>query len=303
MTRQSERSRRLAGFAAALGAVCIWAGWIPMTRLAVTARLTPEDVAAIRFGMSGLLLAPVLLLRWREVPWRRVSILLPIVIGAGVPYQLLFGHGVGIANSGQAAVLGPGLVSALVTLLAMIFLGERPRRAQLVGLGVTLAGVAFVLGHDLANGHTRIAGYAMIVCASLHWAAYTTGSRALGLHPFVNAAVVAVVNGVFYVPIYLACGGAARLAALPAGDLWLQGLYQGVLTAVLALVAFAFAVGRLGAASAASVIPLSPVLVALFGWLLLGDRIDTPTVVALAAIGLGVLIANRRRAAAATSSG
>lgn len=293
----------MAGLAAALGAVCVWAGWIPMTRLAVTARLSPEDVAALRFGISGVLLAPVLLLRWCEVPWRRVALLLPVVLGAGVSYQLLFGHGLAIANSGQAAVLGPGLVSPFVVLLATLFLGERPRRPQLLGLAVTLCGVVFVLGRDFANGRTHLFGYALIVCASLHWAAYTTASRALRMHPFVNAALVAVVNGISYVPIYLVLGGAARLAALPAADLWLQGLYQGVLTAIVALIAFAFAVDRLGAAAAASVTPLSPVLAALFGWLLLGDRIDMPTTAGLAAVGGGVLIANRRPKAPATSPG
>lgn len=293
--------RRLTGFAAACAAVCVWALWIPMTRLAVTVRLTPEDVAALRFGVSGLLLAPFLALHWRKVPWRRARVLVPLVVGAGVPYQLLFGHGLAVANSGQAAVLGPGLVSSFVVVLAMLFLGERPAPARFAGLAVTLAGVAVVLGHDIAHGRSHLGGYALIVCAALHWAAYTTASRALGLHPFVNASLVAVVNGLIYVPVYPACGGAGRLAALPAGDLWVQGLYQGVLTAIIALAAFAFAVGRLGAAAAASITPLSPVLVAVFGWFVLGDRIDAATTWGLIAVGAGVLIANRRTEPTSTS--
>ena len=300
MIRMPDR-RRLAGFAAALVAVCVWAGWIPMTRLAISARLTPEDVVALRYGVPGLLLAPYLMLRWRQVPWRRWGLLVALIVGAGAPYQLLFGHGLAVANSGQAAVLGPGLVSPLVVMLAMLFLGERPAPTRFAGLAVTLSGVAVVLAHDIAHGHSHLVGFALIVCASFLWAMYTTASRALGLNPFVNASLVAVVNALIYLPIYLACGGAARLAALPAGDLWLQGLYQGVLTAIVALVAFAFAVGRLGAAAAASVMPLSPVLVAIFGWFLLGDRIDAPTAWGLVAVGAGVLVANRRAKPGATS--
>ena len=198
-------------------------------------------------------------------------------------------------------MLGPGLVSPFVVILAMLFLGERPAPTRLAGLAVTRLGVGVVLGHDIAHGRSHLGGYALIVCASFHWAAYTAASRALGLHPFVNASLVAVANALIYLPVYLACGGAERLAALPAGDLWLQGLYQGVLTAILALVAFAFAVGRLGAAAAASITPLSPVLVALFGWFLLGDRIDAPTTWGLLAVGAGVLIANRSTKPAAIS--
>jgi drug/metabolite transporter (DMT)-like permease len=303
MTRPTDRARRISGFIAALAAVSVWAGWIPVTRLAVVTRLRPEDVAALRFAISGVLLAPVLALRWREIPWRRPAVLLPLLAGAGVPYQLLFGHGLAIANSGQAAVLGPGLVSSFVAVLALAFLGERLSRAQVAGLLVTLAGVAAVLGRDLFGARAHLAGYALIVAGSMSWAAYTVASRALRLRPLVNAAAVAVVNALVYLPLYFASGGAAHLAALPAADLWLQGLYQGVGTAVLALVAFAYAVDRLGAATAASVTPLSPVLATVFGWLLLGDRVDGATALGLLAVAGGVLIVNRRAIRAAISGG
>jgi len=147
------------------------------------------------------------------------------------------------------------------------------------------------------------AGYALIMCGSLLWAGYTVASRALGLRPIVNTALVAVANAIVYLPVYLAGGGAARLAATPAGDLWLQGLYQGVVTAVLAFIAFAIAVQRLGAATAASITPLSPVLATLFGWLLLGDPVDAATAIGLVAVAGGVLIVNRRAILAAIAGG
>jgi len=293
----------MAGFAAALAAVSVWAGWLPVTRLAVVTRLRPEDVAALRFAIAGAVLSPVLMLHWREIPWRRPLVLVPLLAGAGVPYQLLFGHGLAIANSGQAAVLGPGLVSSFVAVFAVLFLGERLGGAQLAGLAVTLIGVAGVIGRDLFGGRAHLGGYGLIIAGSMSWASYTVASRALALRPLVNAAAVAVVNALVYLPIYLALGGGAQLAALPAADLWLQGVYQGVVTAVLALIAFAFAVDRLGAAVAASVTPLSPVLATLFGWLLLGDRVDLATVIGLAAVAGGVVIVNRRVLRAAIAGG
>lgn len=108
-----------------------------------------------------------------------------------------------------------------------------------------------------------------------------------------------MVNALGYLPAYRVCGGAAHLAALPADDRWLHGLYQIVLIAIIALVALA--VGRLGAAAAASLTPLSLVLVPAFGWFLLGESMDPPTARGLVAVGAGVLIANRRTTPAATS--
>ncbi len=283
---------RAAGVAAALFAVAIWAGWIPVTRMGVVTRLTPADVAALRFGTAGLALAPLLALHWREVPWRRPWPLLALLAGAGVPYFLLFAYGLRLANSGQGAVLGPGATSVFAAALAWIALGERPRRRRLAGLAVTAAGIATVVLHDVAGGGGRSAGFALILAASLGWAAYTAASRVLMLRPVVNAATVAVGNGLAFVPAYLAAGGMARLAAVPAAELALQAFYQGILAAVVALIAYAFAIHRLGAAAAASFAPLTPVLVALFGWLLLGDTVDAATAAGLGAVTVGVVIAN-----------
>ncbi|MBS0376001.1 MAG: DMT family transporter [Proteobacteria bacterium] len=290
--RSEAAAGRAAGVAAALGAVAIWAGWIPVTRLGVLTRLTPADVAALRYGTAALLLAPVLAPRVRELPWRRPGPLLALLAGAGVPYFLLFAYGLRLANSGQGGVLGPGATSAFAALLAWSLLGERPRPRRLAGLALTLAGIAVVVGHDLAAGGGRLLGFGLILCASLGWAAYTVASRVLGLPPVLNAAFVAVANAVLFLPLYLAGGGAARLAGVPPADFALQVAYQGVLTAVVALVAFAFAIQRLGAAAAASFTPLAPVLVALFGWLILGDTVDVATAVGLGTVAAGVVVAN-----------
>jgi drug/metabolite transporter (DMT)-like permease len=284
---------RTAGIVAALFAVSVWAAWIPVTRLGVVTRLSAWDVSALRFGVAGLVLLPVLVRRWREVPWRRVGPLAALVAGAGVPYLMAFGSGLTIANSGQGAVLGPGANSALVALFAFALLGERPSRLRALGLAITLTGVALVILHDVALGAVRLGGFALILFASSLWATYTVASRLLHLEPVLNAAVVCVLNAVLYLPFYVAGGGLARLAAAPAGDVWLQAIYQGLITSVFALIAYAYAVQRLGPTVASSFTPLSPVLAAAFGWLLLGDALDSATALGLGLVAVGVIVATR----------
>jgi drug/metabolite transporter (DMT)-like permease len=284
---------RTAGILAALFAVSVWAAWIPVTRLGVVTSLSPWDLAALRFGVAGLVLAPVLVRRWHEVPWRRAVPIACVLAGAGLPYVLTFGYGLRIANSGQGAVLGPGANSALVALFALAVLAERPSRLRAFGIGITLAGVALVLLHDVALGGVRVGGFALILCASSLWAAYTVGSRVLRLEPVVNAALVCTGNAVLYLPFYLLSGGAARLAAVPPADLWLQAVYQGLITSVLALIAYAYAVHRLGPTTASGLTPLSPVLAAVFGWVMLGDVLDTATAAGLALVAVGVIVASR----------
>jgi drug/metabolite transporter (DMT)-like permease len=286
-------SRRLVGVLAALFAVTVWAGWLPITRLGVLSALAPADVGALRYGTSGLLLLPVLLARWREVPWQRP---IPIIIacaGAGMPYFFVFAVGLRLAKSGQGAVLGPGSVSAFATLILWALFRERPDRYQLLGLAVTLCGSFGILFHDVVSGGAHLEGFALIVLGSLCWASFTVASRFTGMRPLVNAAVVSVVNASLFVPLYLMFGGFSHLAAAPWHTLLLQAGYQGALTGVVALVSFSYAIDRIGPAAAARFMPLVPVLAAIIGWRLLGDTIDAATAIGLCAVAGGVLIATR----------
>ena len=46
-----------------MAAVSIWVGWSVITRWAVTTNLKASDIAALRFGVAGPLLVPVLIRR------------------------------------------------------------------------------------------------------------------------------------------------------------------------------------------------------------------------------------------------
>ena len=61
--RDLATSNYLRGVLYGLSAVCIWAAFIVVSRLGVRTSLTPLDVAAIRFGVAGVLLLPYLLNR------------------------------------------------------------------------------------------------------------------------------------------------------------------------------------------------------------------------------------------------
>jgi hypothetical protein len=57
---QSDSPSYLKGAVFGLAAVSISAGWSAMTRLAVTTSLDAWDIPALRFGVAGLLLSPIL---------------------------------------------------------------------------------------------------------------------------------------------------------------------------------------------------------------------------------------------------
>jgi len=84
-------------------AVCIWAAFIVVSRLGVRTSLTPWDVAAIRFGLGGVLLLPYLLRKGPaldQLGWTGLS---AIAMGCGSPMVLLVNAGLLYAPAHTAA--------------------------------------------------------------------------------------------------------------------------------------------------------------------------------------------------------
>jgi drug/metabolite transporter (DMT)-like permease len=106
------------GFAAA----SIWASWSAITRLAVTTSLDAWDIAALRFGVAGLLLSPVLVQRGLardRLGWRGLAV---IIAGLGAPYALVAAGGLRFAPAHDQGALNPGCMPLFVALIAAIVL-------------------------------------------------------------------------------------------------------------------------------------------------------------------------------------
>ena len=108
----------------------------------------------------------------------------------------------------------------------------------------------------------------------------------IGMHA---AAIAAVASLGVYLPIYvLVCGD--RLLGAPIGDIALQALVQGVLTAVVSLILYGRAVELLGASSGAAFAAICPVLTALFGIALLDEMPTQAEWATIATISSGVYL-------------
>jgi drug/metabolite transporter (DMT)-like permease len=66
-----------------LAAVSIWASWIVAVRLGIRTSLKPWDIAAIRFGVAGLILLPYLLKKGLAVDRLGWAGLAAIMVGGG----------------------------------------------------------------------------------------------------------------------------------------------------------------------------------------------------------------------------
>jgi drug/metabolite transporter (DMT)-like permease len=136
-----------------LAGVSIWAGWSAITRLAVTTNLDAWDIPALRFGVAGLLLLPIVIRRGLALDRLGWSGLAGLIVGTGAPYALVVALGLRFAPTYDAGALNPGCMPLFVALIAAIVLGEKPSTTQKIGLSLT---------HSVRrSNHCRLARHGM----------------------------------------------------------------------------------------------------------------------------------------------
>lgn len=286
----------LRGAGCGLAAVSIWASWSVVTRLAVTTNLDASDIVALRFGVAGLLLSPVLVRRGLardRLGWLGLGVL---VAGLGAPYALAAASGLRFAPAYDGGALNPGCMPLFVALIAAIVLGEKLATARKFGLSLILAGAAIIVGwHAAAASATwntsRTFGDALFLVASFLTACGTVVMRRAKLDPLHAAALVSTGSLVLYLPVYLALYG-TRLARMPPADFAFQAVFQGVVVTIIALFLYGRAVAILGASRGAAFGALVPALSALFAIPLLGEWPNQTGWAGILLISAGVYLAS-----------
>ena len=273
-----------------LAAACIWAGWIVVARLGLRTSLTPWDIAALRFGVGGLLLLPYLWRKGLAIERLGWAGFLALVIGCGAPMVVLVNAGLMFAPAAHAGALFSGVVPMMVALLAAAILHEAFTFAKRVGLALVLAGVIGVVWNAGGTiGTQQNIGHLLFLGGALLWAGYTVAMRRARLDGLHAAAIAAVVTLVLYLPGYAALAGAGLFKA-PLSDIALQAFVQGFLTAVISLVLYGRAVSILGASSGAAFPALCPALTAVLAIPILGEWPAAMDWIAIILISVGVYV-------------
>jgi drug/metabolite transporter (DMT)-like permease len=272
-----------------IAAASIWAGWSAVTRLAVTTSLDAWDIAALRFGVAGLLLAPIVLRRGLagdRLGWPGLG---AIVTGLGAPYVLVAAAGLRFAPASDQGALNPGCMPLFVALIAATAIGERLARTRKLGLALILAGGLVIGWHGWTP--SRGFGDALFLCASFLTACFTLVMSRAKLDPLHATSLVATGSLVIYLPVYLALFG-TRLARLSLADLAIQAIFQGVLVTIISIVLYGRAVAILGASRGAAFGALVPASSALFAIPLLGEWPSQSDWLGIGLISAGVYLAS-----------
>ena len=278
------------GILCGLGAALIWGAWPVVSGLGVADSLSPYDVAALRFGVAGLVLLPMSLHSglFKGVSWWRALLL---ACGAGVPYVVLTVEGLRYAPAGHAGIIVPSCMLTFTTCGAWLLFGNRPSGQRVLGLLTIVSGLVLVGWSALAtSGPGAWRGNLLFVGSGFLWASYTLGVRAWALRPLQATAVFSVLSLLLYLPPYMLFAGPSLLDA-PLVPVVTQAVFQGLLAAILALLLYTRAVALLGAARGALFAALVPGTAVLLAFPLLGERPTALELAGLMLVSLGMVAA------------
>lgn len=184
-----------------------------------------------------------------------------------------------------------------VMLIGWAAFGARPAGREWVGFTISALGVAAIIAHGdwrrLAALDLNV-GDLMMLAAMINWAIYTTLLARSGIA--LSGLTFVFVTGAFGVagllPFYLweLAAGRGTFALTPAtlGAI----AFTAVGASVIATVLFIFGLGRVGPTRAALFTHLVPVFGALFGVVLLGERLGLHHLTGFALILAGIAVAN-----------
>lgn len=240
---------------------------------------------------------PHLCREWRTIRAYFAEITILSLIGAG-GFNALSYAGVARSTAINATLLN-AMVPFFIMGLSWLFLRERMRAAQCVGLVISFAGAVWIIG---AGDVERLAalrfnsGDLLICLAMVAWAGYTIiiKRRPVPIHPLSFVAVLAAVAVVTLMPL---AWQEARISPVNPGPALFAGIaYIGIGPSILGFVFWHRGVAAIGAARTGLFLYLIPVFGSMLSSLFLHEHLMDYHWAGFAMVLGGLLVGNRTRA-------
>lgn len=267
----------------------------------VTGKLAAPDISLIMQGGLRAALATVLLLAW--CAWQRRPLFdrdgtfwVGIVAGLLFAGEFLFVFG-GLAHTAASRMVVFLYLAPVLTALGIhrFVPGEQLRPIQWIGVGTAFAGLLAAFGEGFFHARGSLLGDVFGIIAAVMWAATTVWIRATRLSHisadkvlFYQLAVCSIVMTAAS-PL-MGEPGVVRWSPIAIGSLF----FQGAVVAFASYLAWFRLLTRYRATNLSVFGFLTPLFGVLAGVVTLGERASLTFLAAVALVGVGILLVNRR---------
>jgi len=275
-----------------------WGGTFVAGR-ALATEVSPYTAAAARFVLAACVLLVIIYLREGGLPgltgrqWCSMTLL---GFSGVFCYNLFFFKGLQTVEAGRGAMI-TGSIPAVVTILAVFFLGERFDKAKSFGIVLAISGALTVISHgslaSLFQGEIG-SGELFLTGCVLSWAIYSLIGKIMLVHisPLVAVTYSCSIGAVLLLVVAIANGAAGEIRQLSVGG-FMSIIYLALFGTAVGFSWFYEGVQALGAARAALFVNLVPVSGVLLGILLLGEKPDRSLYVGGLLVLAGLILINR----------
>ncbi|WP_063767465.1 DMT family transporter [Streptomyces sp. NRRL S-1868] len=287
MTASHTSSHPYGGTLPVLAAACLW-GTVGPVQVWADSGADPVSLGAARLLIGGLVLAGVALLLpgsragLRSLARREVG---PWIVAAALAtavYQAGFLCAVSRTGAALATAVALGVAPVATGVCARVVTGERLTAAWAVGTAAAVAGCVLLLGPG--GGQSALGGVVLGIVSGVCYGLYTVAAKRLSDRGASMPAAVAatlLAGGVVLAPAVLRNPSGLATGSGPALLVWL-----GVVATAGAYMAFVAGLRRVTAGTAGTLSLAEPLVAAVLGLLVLGERLS-----AVAAAGMALLLA------------
>ncbi len=280
--------------------VSIWAINFSVIKNVISGDLPPIAFTALRFALATLVLLPLLRDRadYRSQPGDRWKIAGVGLIGNTL-YQILFINGINNTSPTSAALINamPPIFIAVIGVLTRV---ERLNRLAWFGVFIAFAGIGIIIlgnaPNESAPGKNSLLGDVLVLGAAMMWATYTVLTAPL-LRRYSPIRLTTLTVSAGTLPLLLVAAPTFLTMNWSAVGLnsWLGVLFSGGLAIALGYVLWNRGVQQVGGARTAVYSNLTPVLTAVFAFVVRGDPLTIYHAIGAVVILTGITLTRRGR--------
>ena len=260
--------------------------------------VSPVSSAFLRFAIATVVLGLIVrLVEGRIVlpPPKQWFSLLILGLSGVFAYNILFFTGLQFIEAGRASLI-IALNPLVISLLAVVFLGERLALRQVGGVLLSLAGAVLVISNGaparLLSGSFGWGELAILGCV-ISWVTYSLVGRSVlkALSPLTSVFYSSLIGSLLLAWPALADGLIAKLPCIASKD-WLSLAFLGVCGTAIGFSLYYQAIRKIGASRAGVFINLVPLFAIFLSWLLLDETIDGAVIGGGLVLMVGVSLTN-----------
>ena len=289
-------SKRGLAILAGLMAVFLWGGSFVATKIAL-ASFTPLTLITLRISIGILVL--LILVVWKEK--------LSIPTGKDIPALILLGflgfvinqwlntYGIKTTSASQASWLNAS-APVFMALMGSIFLREKVKSWQVLGMGIAFSGVFLVaVGKDVnAIRALDVWGSIVVLLGAIAWAAYSVlGKYLVGTIPYLSLTFYSMIFGlILLLPIVFLSSEWSFPSQVTTREMWAI-LFLGLGSTGLAYALYFFSLRDAETAIVAAIQYLEPVITLLLAAWFVAEKVSLAILAGGLLIILGVWLVNR----------